>query len=107
MKLQIKPLGHRLLVKPDEVEQKTKSGIIVATGDSLKNEQLAVETGIVLEIGDLCWSDTGVGMPWCEVGDKIYFPKYSGQRVYPDSESSEHLLFLNDLDITGVVVDER
>lgn len=72
----IHPKGWRILVKPLELESKTESGIILATASQKEREDMANTTGEVIEIGDGCWSD--IETPWCAVGDRVVFAKYSG-----------------------------
>ena len=43
----LKPVLHRILLKLDEVEEVTKSGIIISK-DLVKKERKAVETGTVV-----------------------------------------------------------
>jgi len=47
MKQEIIPIGNRILVKPKEKEEKTKSGIILAGDKEEKQDQ-----GIVISVGD-------------------------------------------------------
>jgi chaperonin GroES len=72
----IHPKGHRLLVKPLEVEDKTASGIIVTTASNKDREEMSNTTGKVIEVGSGCW--IGLDAPWCQSGDNIVFAKYAG-----------------------------
>ena len=71
----IHPEGHRVLIKPLEVETKTASGIILSTIGQNEREQMSNTTGEVIEVGQDCWPNT---KPWCKVGDRVVFAKYSG-----------------------------
>ena len=72
----INPKGYRLLVLPDELETKTKSGIITSTATMAAREELAQVDGIVVAMGPTCFDKESE--PWCKVGDRIIFGKYSG-----------------------------
>lgn len=95
----IVPILHRLLVKPDEVETKTASGIVLAINE--KREQAAAERGIVVALGTTCFKDYGGGEETVLVGDKIFYAKYAGKEV-EDTDGIKYIL-LNDEDIVGVV----
>ena len=70
------PQGYRILVLPDEIETKTASGIIVSVGTQEMREQLAQVDGVVVAMGDTCFNNEP--SPWCKVGDRVIFGKYSG-----------------------------
>lgn len=72
----IHPKGHRLLIKPLEIQEKTASGIIVTTASNKEREDMSNTTGEVIEVGLGCWLDTEG--PWCTAGDRIVFAKYAG-----------------------------
>jgi len=77
----IKPLGDRVLIKPVEKEEKTKSGIYLP--DSAKEERqegevIAVGTGKIRE-GKKVELDV-------KVGDKVIYGKYSGEEIKIDTE---------------------
>lgn len=103
----IKPLGHRVLVRPDSIEDKTKGGIILPD-QTTKQEQGAQAVGTVLDIGDSCWLDTPSGEPWCEVGDRVVYARYSGMKIWDvvTGKFRDDLLLLNDLDITALITEE-
>jgi chaperonin GroES len=102
------PLGHRVLIKPDDVEAKSKGGIILPE-ELKKQEQGAQVVGTVLDIGDTCWLDTPSGEPWCSVGDRVVFAKYSGMKIWNPVEGKyrDDILIVNDLDITALITLEE
>jgi len=99
-------VGHRVLIKPDKIEEVSKGGIIIAK-PAVEKEQLGQVTGVVLALGNDCWREYDA--PWCKVGDKVLYQRYAGMRI-PDAESEggfrPDMVLLNDLDITGVVTNE-
>lgn len=99
------PVGHRILVLPDEVETKSSSGIILAIDE--EKERAASQFGTVLAIGEGCWvyhtkEGTVKDTPWCSVGDKVLFAKYAG-RMLDDTETGHKLIILNDDDVMAVI----
>ena len=104
----ILPLGHRVLIKPDNVEGTSKGGIILPE-ELKKQEQGAQVVGTVLAIGETCWMDTPSGEPWCQEGDRVVFAKYSGMKIWNPVEGKyrEDLLIVNDLDITALITEEE
>lgn len=72
----IYPQGHRLLVKPIEVEETTQSGIIINTKELKDREDAANTTGDVICMGAECFD--GYTTRWCEVGDRVIFAKFAG-----------------------------
>lgn len=81
-KIQLRPLGNRVLVKRLEAEEKLKGGIILP--DTAKKKQ---ETAEVIAIGTGKKDKDGklVPMP-VKVGDVILMDKYSGQEVQLNEE---------------------
>jgi chaperonin GroES len=75
----VKPLGDRVLVKTEAVEEKTSSGIYIP-----QTAQEKTQTGTVVAIGD----DKDV-ITVAE-GQKVMYDKYAGTSVSIDNE--EHLL---------------
>jgi co-chaperonin GroES (HSP10) len=92
--------GHRVLIRVDQVERKTASGIIIADITADK-EQLAQDSGFVVEIGPTAYSDQSA--PWCKVGDYVKFGRYAGQLVRPnETDDEKEYRVINDLDVVLV-----
>ena len=101
------PLGHRVLVKQEKLEEvdevfaaARKAGLIWQE-DLVKREQAAVDKGIVVSIGTTAWKDFG-GDPWCAIGDNVYFARHAG-RFLKDPETGETYTLLNDEDVIAKV----
>jgi co-chaperonin GroES (HSP10) len=75
----IDPKGYRIVVFPDAIETKTKSGIITTTVANELREEMAQIEGTVVAMGKSCFKEEPE--PWCVVGDRIIFGKYSGLLV--------------------------
>lgn len=97
----IKLLTHHVLVKLDDPELKTQSGIILATEEQAKKERKAVEYGTVFQVGPTAFIDLGRGPDILHVGDKVSFARYSGKDVI-DTDKTKYIL-LNDQDILCVL----
>ena len=95
----INPSGHRILLLPREVEEKTQSGIILSTISQREREQMSNTTGVVVAMGDSCYED--MTNPWCKVGDKVAFAKYAGL-LYKGRDGLQYRM-VNDGDITAVL----
>lgn len=76
----IKPLGDRVVIKKIEVEDKTRSGIIL-TGSAKEEPQVAE----VVAIGTGVTNDDEY-KDEIKVGDKVMFSKYGGSEVKVDGE---------------------
>jgi chaperonin GroES len=99
----IEPVGHRVLVKPDSVEEVTKGGIILAQ-TTRETQQLAGIIGTVVAVGDNAWKGFDDGHAWAKVGDRVAFAKYGGF-VIEDPTTKEQYRLLNDEDITCIITE--
>ena len=77
-KINIQPLGTRVLIKPLEQESKTASGLLLP--DTAKEKP---QTGLVVAVGD----DEEIKL---KVNDKVLFARYSGTEFKMDG--TEYLL---------------
>lgn len=92
--VKITPLGDRVLVKPVEVEEEVKGGIIIP--DSAKEKPTTAE---VLALGN-GRKDGETYEFSVKVGDKVIISKYGGTQVkYEDVEYT----ILREDDILGVI----
>ena len=91
----LKPLGDRVIVKADEAETQTASGLYLA-GDAKEKPQ----TGIVLAVGEGKRSNDGNIYPMpVKVGDKVIYGKYGGTEVH---YAGEDVLILRADDIYAI-----
>jgi co-chaperonin GroES (HSP10) len=95
----INPCGHRLLILPRQIIEKTASGIITSTQTMREREQMSNTTGVVMAMGPTCYDDQQT--PWCKVGDKVAFAKYAGL-LYTGRDGADYRM-VNDGDITAVL----
>lgn len=90
-KLNIKPLADRVVIKPAEAEQTTKSGIIIP--DTAKEKP---QRGIVLAVGPGKKDEPTT----VKVGDAVLYGKYSGTEISIDGGD---YLIMRESDILAVV----
>ncbi len=94
--IKIQPLGNRVLVKPDEVEEKTSGGLVLPPSAS---EDQRSETGTVVKLGKGKVDGKEVSFE-VSVGDRIYFKKYSPDEILIDGDK---YFLLNEEDILAIV----
>ena len=93
--MNVKPLGDRVVIKNVEVEETTKSGILL-TGTA-KEKPLMAE---VLAVGPGGMVD-GKEIKMClNVGDKVIYSKYAGTEVKIDGQE---LIIVRQSDILATV----
>lgn len=91
-----RPLGDRLMVKPNTSEETTKSGIVLP--DSAKEKP---QEGKVTAVGAGAKDENGKLIPLeVKVGDSILYSKYSGTEV--KIEGDEHLI-IKESDVLAIV----
>ena len=95
--MKIRPLHDRLIVKRQEEERTTASGIVIPESASAeKPDQGTVEAvgnGKILDDGSSRSLDV-------KVGDKVLFGKYAGQAVKVDGDE---LLVMKEEDVMGII----
>ena len=92
----LKPLGSRVVIKPLEREEMTKSGIVLP--DTAKEKP---QEGKVLAIGPGDRDEDGKRIPVeLKVGDKVLYQKYAGTEFKIDDEE---LLILSEKDVLAIV----
>lgn len=99
----IEPILHRVLIKPDPVETKTETGIILSLNE--KREQAAAESGVVVRMGSTCFKDYGEDSSLLKEGDRVFYARYAGKQV-KDTDGTEYVL-LNDEDIVAIIKEEE
>ena len=78
--MNLRPLGDRVVVKPVDKEEKTKSGILLPETAKEKPQE-----GIVEAVGTGRILDNGTKVPMeLKVGDKVLYAKYAGNEFKLD-----------------------
>jgi chaperonin GroES len=95
--LNLRPLADRVVVKPVERDEMTKSGIVLP--DTIKEKP---QEGIIEAVGNGRYNEqTGVRVALdVKVGDRVMYAKYAGSEVKIDD--TEYLI-LGEKDILAVV----
>ncbi|MCR4559002.1 MAG: co-chaperone GroES [Bacteroidales bacterium] len=91
MALNIKPLGTRVVVKVQEAETKTKSGIYIP--DSAKEKP---QRGEIVAVGNGT-KDEAMEL---KAGDVVLYGKYAGTKIEIDGEE---YLIMNQSDVLAIV----
>ncbi len=89
-KVNIKPLGNRVVIEPMTAETVTPTGIIIP--DTAQEKQAK---GTIIAVG----KGTEGNEMEVKVGDKVLFGKYAGQEVAVDGEE---LLVMREDDIIAI-----
>lgn len=95
--MNLKPLDDRIVVRPNEAETQTASGLVIPDTAKEKPQQ-----GEVLAVGPGKRSETtGDVIPVdLSVGDTVLYSKYGGTEITVDGED---LLVLNGRDVLAIV----
>jgi chaperonin GroES len=92
MASKLQPLGDRVLVKPIEKEEKTKSGIYLP--DTAKEKP---QEGEIIAVGPGKYDETGKRIPMdLKVGDRVIYAKYGGTEIKVDDVE---LMILRESDV--------
>jgi chaperonin GroES len=92
MAAKLQPLADRVLVKPVEKEEKTKSGIYLP--DTAKEKP---QEGEIIAVGPGKLTDDGKRIPMdLKVGDRVIYAKYGGTEI---KVNDEDLIILRESDI--------
>lgn len=95
--MKLKPLDDRIVVKPNDAEERTASGLVIPDTAQEKPQQ-----GTVLAVGPGRWSDDiGKHSPLdIKVGDTVLYSKYGGTEV---THEGDDLLILTSRDVLAIV----
>ena len=95
--MKFRPLGDKILVKRDEAQSKTDSGIFLPESAKDKPKQ-----GKVIALGEgIRHKDTGKVTAFSvKKGDSVIFSSYAGTEVKIDNDA---LLIMSEDDILGVI----
>ena len=93
--MKLRPLADRVIIKSSEVEETTKSGLIL-TGSAKEKPQMAE----VIAVGPGGIVDGKEVVMNVSVGDKVIYSKYAGNEVKVDGEE---YIIVRQNDILAVV----
>src|SRR5215208_6259029 len=97
-RMNLKPLGDRLIVQAIEEEETTASGLVLP--DTAKEKP---QKGKVVAVGDGAWDEDGEKRIPLDVaeGDEVLYSKYGGTEIKVDGDE---LLVLRESDVLAKVV---
>lgn len=111
----IHPVLDRVLIKPDEIEEKTEGGIIIPESVG-QLHAMAQSIGTFIEAGpdaychyverdseDHIVKRRGYSQPAAKPGDRVAFAKYGGLQV--TGKDNQVYRLMNDEDVTAIVED--
>jgi co-chaperonin GroES (HSP10) len=114
---QIRPVGHKILIKPLEWDQETEWGFQITASDNselAKIEKAGRMIGVLVSIGPQAWKAHSAAIlpiiqgpqdpayeAWAAVGDTVMYSRYSGRAIYDPLTGKEHYL-INDEDVLAV-----
>lgn len=93
--MQLKPLADRVVLKQQEVEEKTSSGIILP--DSAKEKP---QTAVVIAVGPGTEKDGKRVEMQVKAGDQVIYSQYSGTEVKLEDEE---YIIVSQSDIIAIV----
>lgn len=99
------PIGTKILVETDWVDERTASGLITLTPDMVERMSLAVTTGTIVAVGGGAFSDwPNSDKAWPGVipkaGDRVQIAKYSG--ILIEGDDGRHYRMCQDIDVAGI-----
>lgn len=99
------PTGYRLLVAPKQVDEKTEGGIVLPDERREKESDASV-VYCVLKLGPDAYDDKikFPNGPWCEAGDWVILPAYSGTKFFVQGMEFR---IINDDTVHAVIDDPR
>ncbi len=97
LKMNLKPLGDRVVVDPLEKEERTASGIILPETAKEKPQE-----GTIIAVGPGRRDDDGKLVPMdVKLGDSVLYAKYAGTEIKLEDKK---VLILKESDILAIVV---
>ncbi len=95
--MNLKPLSDRVLIKPMEAEEMTKSGLVIP--ETARKER--PQEGEVIAVGPGKVGQDGKTIPMSvKAGDKVIFSKYGGSEIKIDDQE---YLVMREEDILAVI----
>ncbi len=95
------PTEYRVLVRPVEVTEKTKGGIIIPD-ETKERDQYAQMEGVLVAVSPLAFTyDDWKGAQPPKPGDRILYAKYAGALV--TGKDGKKYRICNDKDLTAVL----
>jgi co-chaperonin GroES (HSP10) len=92
------PVEFKILIEPEEVEEVSKGGIVLAIATT-ERDKMAQVRGKLIAVGGNAFEDWNEPVP--KVGDCVTYAKYAGLMV--KAKDGRELRLANDKDITAII----
>ena len=96
METTLKPVGTRVLIRPEPVETTYGSLVIAYTSEGERRELASKQIGEVVAVGPYAWHEWED--PWAKPGDRVMYVRYGGALIQ-DPVTNETFILLVDADI--------
>ncbi len=98
----IRPIEYKVLVRVDELEDKSAGGIFIPE-QHLEREQIAHDRGTLVDASEMAFSDWQGRKP--EIGNKVIFNKYAGSIIMHETKERKRIRYrlCNDKDIVAIL----
>lgn len=101
------PIGTKVLVETDWIDDKTASGLITLTPDVIERMSLAVTKGTLVAVGGGAFTDwPNSERPWPGkvpmAGSRVEISKYAG--ILIEGKDGRHYRLIHDTDIAGLEI---
>lgn len=99
--MKLLPMEYNVVIRPDNVEEVTKGGIILSTR-TVEADKFAVQTGEVIALSPHAFSyaDWPEGARKPVVGDRVVYGKYKGSTFGKDADE---VRIVKDKDIDAII----
>ena len=102
MSEQLYPIGYRVVVDLDEVEEVSEGGIVL-TATTTNEEQSAGDKATVVRLGDKSFEDDPDGRHVVKKGARVLIRKRAYCHIHKDDNVR---VVINDKDVIGVLVND-
>lgn len=98
-----RPVEYKVLIKPDDVEEKTTGGIIIPDQE---HERMgwAQTKGTLIALGARAFEDFAADQDALQPGARIFYDKYTG--VIFEGADGEEYRIIQDKEVAGIVTDD-
>ena len=98
----IQPVEYKVLVLPEQIEEKTEGGIILPDTTKEKEEWAQIKATLVA-VGGNAFKDPDWNEPVPQIGDQVYIAKYAGNFI--EGIDGKEYRLCNDKDIAGIGIE--
>lgn len=96
----MRPINQNVLVKADEVQEKTAGGLFLPDANKERKQHAAEVGTLIARCADAFEEMKPESQP--KPGEKVFFARYAGAAI--EGKDGETYRLMKDIDITGVAV---